>query len=175
MTGNMHMEEDAWQRCRNGRQLNWRRKQSIKHVLKGPWLPWAGEAISKKAGIGVSESSGAQIEVPLSVGVSGAGAAIPDMQWSEFAVGQLLCLWVFATCGTQTQGVFSWIPSTRVILGKAEFSFCHKGCDTGDSEDISDDAEDNWTETGPVFSHCASLAMDFLSCMVNFTKYHKSL
>ena len=60
-----------------------------------------------------------------------------------FAVGQLLWLWVFATCGTQTQGASSWILSTGVILGKAEFRFCHKECDTGDSEDISGDAEDN--------------------------------
>jgi len=60
-------------------------------------------------------------------------------------------------------------------FGKAEFSFCHKECDTGDSEDISNDAEDNRTETGPFFSYPASLAMDFLSCMVNFTKYHRSL
>lgn len=47
------------------------------------------------------------------------------------------------TCGTQTQGVSSWIQSTRAILGKADFSFCHKECDTRDSEDVGDDAEDN--------------------------------
>lgn len=64
---------------------------------------------------------------------------------------------------------------TRVIWGKAELNFCHKEYDTGDSEDISDDGQDNWTEIGPVFSHPGSLAMDFLSYMVNVTKYHKSL
>lgn len=83
-------------------------------------------------------------------------------------------MWVFDIPGTKTRGVFSQKPRTRVILGKDEFSFCHKEYDTDDSEDISDDAQDNRTETGPVFSHPASLAMDFLSCMVNVTKCHKS-
>lgn len=70
-------------------------------------------------------------------------AAPPDTQWSAFAVGQLLWLWRFATRGTQSQGVSSSIPSIGAILGQAEFSFCHKECDTGEFEDISDDAEDN--------------------------------
>lgn len=69
--------------------------------------------------------------------------AAPDAQWLPFAVAQLLRQWVFATYGTQTQRISSWIPSTGVILGEGEFTFCHKECDTGDSEDTSDDAEDN--------------------------------
>lgn len=84
-------------------------------------------------------------------------------------------MWVFDIPGTKTQGIFSWIPSFRVIWGKAELNFCHKEYDTGDSEDISDDAQDNWTETVSVFSHPASLAMYFLSYMVKVTKYHKPL
>lgn len=34
----------------------------------------------------------------------------------------------------KTQGVFSWIPSIRVIWGEAELSFCYKEYDTGDSD-----------------------------------------
>lgn len=30
----MHMEEAVWQRCRNGRQLNWRRKQSVRRIKR---------------------------------------------------------------------------------------------------------------------------------------------
>lgn len=86
-------------------------------------------------------------------------AAALDMQWLVFAVGRLLWMWGFDIPGTKTQGVFSWIPSSRVIWGKAELSFCHKEYDTGDSEDISGDDQDNWTETGPIFSHSASLAI----------------
>lgn len=70
-------------------------------------------------------------KVRLGVGVSGAG---------QLLLGELLQLWVFGTCWTQTQGIASWIPSIRVILRSVGFSFCHKECDTGGSEDIGDDA-----------------------------------
>lgn len=59
-------------------------------------------------------------------------AATLDMPWLVFAVGQLLWMWVFDIPGSKTQDVFSWIPSTWVIWGKAELSFCHKEYDTSD-------------------------------------------
>lgn len=74
--------------------------------------------------------------MPLSAGVSRAGQPLPTRSGWRL-------LWLFVTGGTQTQGVSSSIPNTSIILGKADFSFCHKECDTGDAEDISGDAEDN--------------------------------
>lgn len=98
MTGNMHMEEAAWQRCRNGRQLNWRRKQSVRHVSEGTWVPWVGEGASKKAGIGPTESSGTRVEASLRVGVSGAGQLLPTCRgwcllWDRTCCCGCLHLW----------------------------------------------------------------------------------
>lgn len=133
-------------------------------VLKGPQFPWAGEGISKRAGVGSPGSSGAEWgQSETRHGCLRCWAA---------AAGRAPQLWVFGTCWTQTQGIASWIPSIRVILRSVGFSFCHKECDTGGSEDISDDAGNKWCATDPVFSYPASLAMDFLSFVVNFTKYH---
>lgn len=170
----MHMEEAAWQRCRHGRQLNWRRKQNIRCFKRCLISLSRGKAFPKKLELGPQKVQELRWKCH-SVWVSQVLGSCSWCTGAGVCCGQLLWLWVFATCETQTQGVSSWISNTRVILGKAEFSFCHKECGTGDSGDISDDAEDDWTETEPILSHPASLAMDFMSCMVNFTKYHKSL
>lgn len=174
MTDNMHMEEAAWQRCRNERQLIWSGKQ-CQTYFKGPLASWAGENISKKAGIEPTECSWAQTKghsVWMSHDLgSHSWHAVAGVCCGTPAVD--VCL---TSLGLRPRGLqLDTKLDTRVIWGKAELNFCHKEYDTGDFEDISDDGQDNWTEIGPVFSHPGSLAMDFLSYMVNVTKYHKSL